>query len=475
MTSKQNELQLEKYNDRKFSEWLLEVAPPTLIGILRSNGKTNNRKFHVSEKTPKVMLRKLKLEILNRGQHLTTQVINIADFLPVFEWCYRPEDELKGVKVKDQDVSATIRERYEESDEATEQELALQLFVNNAFEQAYELYEAATAAQPEEKAKTETNIVKKEQPLNEQEKTIKHLRKMLIEFESKLKKAESAEKEAKAAQQQAEEHYQTVKKQLKDQKKKEDSGKADKNKLFEENQTLKQRLANNEEERQQKIAQLKQQKEALQKELSNVNWELEKIKEDYQSVQAHNTNLQRIINDLNAQNNTYKQQLEQQGQEVPVTPAPVVAKMPSTATVEVNEQLIAQLQQSIVNKDVESNRLFEFIPAKEEEPAVALQPIVSKPVAPQLETAVKTYDFAILGNPKTATRKVTAEKREKFAIYEASEQERFIAEYAQYKGAILFEMRCDRKMFEAIAPAYVKQTIKYAETPTELQKLMEDM
>lgn len=474
MTSKQNELQLEKYNDRKFSEWLLEVASPTLISILRSNGMTNNRKFHVSEKTPKVMLKKLKLEILNRGQHLTTQVINIADFLPVFEWCYRPDDELKGVKVKDQDVSAIIRERYEESDEATEQELALQLFVNNAFEQAYELYEAAIAAQSGEKAKTETNT-KKEQPFNEQEKTIKHLRKMLIEFESKLKKAESAEKEAKAAQQQAEEHYQKVKQQLKDQKKKEHSGKADKNKLFEENQTLKQRLVNNEEEKQQEIAQLKQHKEALQKELSNVNWELEKIKEDYQSVQAHNTNLQRIINDLNAQNHTYKQQLEQQGQEVPVTPAPVVAQMPSTATVEVNAQLIAQLQQSIINKEVESDRLFEFIPAKEETPALAPQPVVSKPVASQLETAVKTYDFAILGNPKTATRKVTAEKREKFAIYEASEQERFIAEYNQYKDAILFEMRCDRKMFEAIAPAYVKQTIKYAETPMELQKLMEDM
>lgn len=468
-----NEIQFDKkYDERKFNEWLLDVAPPAFIEFVKSNGSVNDSRFKAASKSEKYML-KSKLDVLKKG-HLAYQMTCIPDFMPLFDWCRREDDALTGVKVKEQDVSADIRARYEESEIDNPQQLALQLFVNNAFEQAYALYEEAMQAQ------AETTSMPKETSdsfIEDQTKTIKNLREKLMAFESKLHKATSAEKEAKAAQQKAEEQYKQAAKQLQDKKKQKESGKAEGKKIFEENTRLKQELCDLKETTQKEIAKLKEDKQSLQKQLSDVKWDLGQLEDAKQKYQDRIASLERIMHELSAENRAYKEQLEAAGEDiVRVAPTETVTAQPvSTSTVEVNEALIAQIQNHIVNKEPEDNRLFDFTPAKDEAPVIAPQPVAVKAAAPAVNVAQKTYEFAILGNPKTAIRKVSAEKREKFAIYEASEKDRFIAEYSQYKGAILFEMRCDRKVFEASAPTYITQTIQYAETPMELMKLMEDM
>lgn len=477
MVKTQNEIQFDKkYDERKFNKWLLDVAPPGFIEFLKSKGSVNDSRFKAATKSEKYM-EKSKLDVLKKG-HLTYQMICIPDFMPLFEWCRREDDVLTDVKVKDQDVSADIRARYEESETDNVQELALQLFVNNAFEQAYELYEEAMTAQQDVQLAPTKKAIDEDIPMDDQTKTIKNLREKLKEFETKLNKATTAEKEAKAAQQKAEEQYKRAAKQLEDKKKQKESGKAEGKKMFEENTRLKQALCDVKETAEKDIAKLKEDKEALQKQLSDKNWDLGKLEEDQQKLQERNAYLQQVIRDLSAENNTYKQQIGQGDEKTAEVTSGVEALgiMTSEEGFKVDKALVDSMNETLRNKDKTDNRLFDFIPAKDEAPVITPQstPVVEI-VTPADNDTQKTYDFAILGNPKTAIRKVSTEKREKFAIYEASEKERFIAEYNQYKGAILFEMRCDRKMFEASAPDYVKQTIQYAETPMELMKLMEDM
>lgn len=416
-----------KFDEKEFNLWLLDVAPDFIIDLFH-NKKEIPRSKMIKSRTLNPMLRKKKiLEIAKQG-HLSFKVSLVREFFPVFDWCIREQDELEGVKVVERDVSKEIHARYEEAKMDNVQQLALQLFINDAFEEAYALYEKHKDVQPAPEAPvaepevaevvndTDTRALRKK--IKKLEKTIETLKKDKVAAEER---ARQSKKESDDKARQAYENSQQLKKLEDSQKSSEAQWAAD-----------------------------KQAKLDAEAKVDGLEIDIQQWREKCSGLEEALLAAKREITSLEMKNNNLERQLQNAGKVV------------------LDEEKVSVLIDNMYHKNEEGYTVIQPEPlAVETETVATIKP--ATPVVKQRGT------IALLGNPKSALNSLAADKRQQIDIYEASDMAHFMTEVQHYEKAVVFEMRCDKQIFEATAPAHVTQRVHYAKTVMELVQLMGDM
>lgn len=416
-----------KFDEKEFNLWLLDVAPDFVIDLFH-NKKEIPRSKIIKTRTLKPMLRKKKILEITKQGHLSFKVSLVREFFPVFDWCMREQDELDGVKVTECDVSKEIHARYEEAKVDNVQQLALQLFINDAFEEAYALYEKHKDVQeaPEEpvaepevaEVATDTDTRTLRKKIKKLEKTIETLKKDKIAAEERARKSK---KESEDKARQAYENSQQLKKLEDIQKSSEAQWAAD-----------------------------KQAKLDAEAKVDGLEIDVQQLRKKCDGLEEALAQANREITSLEMKNNNLERQLQNAGEVV------------------LDKEKVSVLIDNMYQQNGDGYTVIQSEPS-------AVQTEMVAPTEPATPVVKQRGTIALLGNPKSALNSVAADKRQQIDIYEASDMTKFITEVQHYEKAVVFEMRCDKQIFEATAPAHVTQRVHYAKTVMELVQLMGDM